>query len=77
MKPTDETVREIIAAHLELPPQAISPEQHLERDLELKPLDVVLLALKLEDQAQEPIREDELDQLETVDDFARLFDASV
>lgn len=77
MKPTDETVREIVAAHLELPPQAISREQHLERDLDLMPLDVVLVALKLEDQAQMQISEEQLDQVETVDDLSRLFDSSI
>lgn len=77
MKPTDETVREIVAAHLELPPQAISSEQHLERDLDLMPLDVVLVALKLEDEAQMQISEEQLDQVETVDDLGRLFDASI
>jgi len=77
MKPTDETVREIIAAHLELPPQAISNGQHLEKDLDLMPLDVVLVALKLEDEAQLQLSEEQLGQVETVDDLAHLFDNSI
>ena len=76
MKTTEESVREVIAAHLEISPERVQPGQRLERDLDLRPLDVVLLALDLEDVSHVRLTFDELDRVETVDDLVRLVDAA-
>jgi acyl carrier protein len=76
MKPADETVREVIAAHLEIPLARVQPGQHLERDLDLHPLDVVLVALKLEEEAHVRFEGDELETVATVHDLALLVDAA-
>jgi len=48
MRP-DEIVRTVIALHMQVGPATITYRSHLQRDLELDPLDLVLIALRIED----------------------------
>jgi acyl carrier protein len=48
MRP-DEIVRTVIALHMQVSPATITYRSHLQRDLELDPLDLVLIALRIED----------------------------
>jgi acyl carrier protein len=45
----DEMVRAVVACHLAVARETISPATRLQRDLELDPLDLVLIALRIED----------------------------
>ena len=44
----EEIVRTVIARHLQVAPATIARRTHLQRDLELDPLDLVLIALRIE-----------------------------
>lgn len=61
-----ETVREVVAAHLELPPSAIRTEQRLEEDLGITSLGLVLMALDLEDVLDVRLPYDRLGEVKTV-----------
>ena len=61
-----ETVREVVAAHLELPPSAIRTEQRLDEDLGISSLGLVLMALDLEDVLDVRLPYDRLGEVRTV-----------
>ena len=59
MNPVEIALREILARHTHREPSAILPGLHLERDLHLRPLELVLVALDVEEMAgiEVPLRE--------------------
>ncbi len=69
-RPFDSLVRHRIAAYLSLPLEAVEPVQRLRRDLGLLPLDLVLIALSLEDVASARLPIEHLDSVETVGQLA-------
>jgi len=44
----DELVRTVVARHLQVSPTTLTARTHVHRDLELDPLDLVLIALRIE-----------------------------
>jgi acyl carrier protein len=71
----DSLVRQVVARHLAVAPCEIAPMQHLERDLGLDPLDLVLIALRLEDIEQIEFPMSRLEGAETVGDLTRILRA--
>jgi len=66
----DEVVRDVIARHLDVDKSEIDPLGHLRVDLHLDPLDLVLIALRLEDMEQREFPIHRLEFVETVSDIA-------
>lgn len=73
--PSQAIVHELLATHLGIESEAIENGQHLDRDLGLDPLDLVLLAMRLEDLGPDrgdfPI--EQLDPAMTVRQLAAVF----
>jgi len=69
------SVRLAIARHIDVPPSELRSTHHLSRDLGLDPLDLVLVALRLEEGADVEFPIAELESVHTVDDFAELVQA--
>lgn len=67
------TVRAAIARHLSVRPEKILPSHRLHEDLELDPLDLVLIALRLEDIEQTDFPIELLGTVNTVAELTRLF----
>ena len=67
-----ELVREAVARHLEVDEIEVSASQHLRRDWGLDPLDLVLIALAIEDRTQIEFPIERLEGAETVGDLARI-----
>ncbi len=62
-------VRFALALHLRIDPEYIIEEQRLKEDLSLDPLDLVLVALRLEEIGNREFPVDSLANVETVADF--------
>ena len=65
-------VRDTIARYLGLPESCVDPSQRLREDLGLFPLDVVLVALCLEDVARVRFPVERLESAHTVEELTRL-----
>jgi acyl carrier protein len=65
----DELVRQIVARHLGRIAIDIELTQHVERDLGMDPLDLVLIGLRLEDVASAAFPFERLEGVETVGDL--------
>jgi acyl carrier protein len=66
----DELVRDVVARHLDVDVNDIGPDLHLQHDLHLDPLDLVLIALRLEEMEQREFPIYRLGLAETVGDIA-------
>jgi acyl carrier protein len=66
---SEQLVRIALAAHLAVAPEVIDEAQRLERDLGLDALDLVLVALRLENVLEAEIDIADLESLVTVRDF--------
>jgi acyl carrier protein len=62
----DNVVRRAVARHLGVAATAIDPFHHLEQDLHLQPLDIVLIVLAIEDAEQIELPIAQLDSRATV-----------
>lgn len=62
----DDVVRNAVARHLGIERAKIDPFHHLERDLHLQPLDIVLIVLAIEDTEKIEVPVAHLDAIETV-----------
>jgi acyl carrier protein len=71
----DEVVREVVARHLDIDVSEVDPLGHLRLDLHLDPLDLVLIALRLEDMEQREFPIHRLEFVETVSDIADVVEA--
>ena len=71
--PFEVTVRSAIARHLSVDVSQIVPILHLRNDLGLHPLDLVLIALRLEDMEQIDFPIEQLGSVETVGELTALF----
>ena len=71
MRP-DEIVRTVIALHMRVGPATITCRSHLQRDLELDPLDLVLIALRIEDIKGIEFPIAELEGAQTVADLTKI-----
>jgi acyl carrier protein len=68
----DPIVRHLLAVRLETPLEGIDADQELQRDLGLDPLDLVLLALDLEETYRAEFPMAELELVRTVGDLSTL-----
>ena len=68
----DRVVKEVLVRHLLRPTDAISATDHLERDLGVLPLDLVMISLALEELIRIRIPADGLASIRTVEDLSRL-----
>lgn len=68
--PAEDLVRVALASHLGVPPASISLEHELDRDLGLDALDIVLVALRLENVLEAEVPIADLEDAITVRDFA-------
>jgi acyl carrier protein len=68
----DDVVRRAIARHLGVTPGAIGPLDHLDRDLHLQPLDIVLIVLAIEDAEKLVLPIADLVTITTVSGLTRL-----
>ena len=66
------SIRNAVAAHLDIEPSQLEPSHDLRKDLGLDPLDLVLVVLRLEDDADVEFPVAELEHVDTLDDLARL-----
>jgi acyl carrier protein len=62
-------VRATLAHHLDCDPGNIHPWQHLEADLDLTPLELIVIALEIEEAAGVDIPVEAIDAVATVGDF--------
>ena len=69
MRSLNSVIRDSLARHSGVHPAAIRPEQHLERDLDLSPIELVLVTLDVEDIEDVEISVEGLARLETVADL--------
>jgi acyl carrier protein len=70
--PLADIVRRAVAEHLDVEPGGIQAAHRFARDLELHPLDVVLIALRLEEVEGVELPIDRLDSVETVAELTKL-----
>jgi hypothetical protein len=77
MKSTNAVVRGVLARHLNREVSSIYSWQHLERDLDLTPLELVLVALEVEELESVPIPVEELAATQTVGDLLSFFSLTV
>jgi acyl carrier protein len=69
-------VLETIARHLGCSPVGLREDLHLERDLELTPLELVLIACELEEACGRQIPVEGLEDVETVGELTAFFTAA-
>jgi len=69
MKSTNAVVRDVLARHLNRAVSEVLPEDHLERDLDMSPLDLTLVAHELEEIEEVSLPLDHLASLRTVADL--------
>jgi len=67
-----ELVRRVLCAEFEFAPEEITETAHLVDDLDLDSVDGVALAVRLEEEADIELTEDELRSLRSVGDVVRL-----
>jgi acyl carrier protein len=65
-------VRRAVAQHLGVDSSEIQSTHHFQRDLAFQPLDVVLIAIRLEEIEDVELPIDRLDSIETVGELTRL-----
>lgn len=70
----DEIVREVVSRYLELDTSEVDLDQHLDRDLGLDPLDLVLIALRLEEIESVVFPMERLGTAVTVQDLASILE---
>jgi acyl carrier protein len=68
----EELVRAVIARHMQVDPTTLTRSSHLQRDLELDPLDLVLIALRIEDIKGRDFPIAQLEWAHTVADLTRI-----
>ncbi len=68
--PSEDLVRVALASHLGVPPDAVGLHHELDRDLGLDALDIVLVALRLENVLEAELPIADLEDAITVQDFA-------
>jgi hypothetical protein len=68
MKALNQTVRGVLARHLGRPPSSIHAWQDLEADLDMTPLELVLVVLEVEEILDSPLPVEDLPSLRTVGD---------
>ena len=68
----EELVGSIVARHLNVSPAAIHPGSDLQRDLHLDPLDLVLIALRIEEVEGSEFPIGRLEQARSVGDLVRI-----
>jgi acyl carrier protein len=73
----EEIAREVIAAHLEVEPSSIKPHQHLERDLGITMLGLVLIGLDLEDVEHVSLAFEDFSGVQTVEDLSRRLEVAM
>ncbi|HEY3817901.1 MAG TPA: hypothetical protein VGL81_12055 [Polyangiaceae bacterium] len=73
MPSTDAIVRAVLAHHLERDPGAMYPWLRLQDDLDMTPLELVLVALEIEEIEHTQVAVDELAEAHTVGDLLTLF----
>lgn len=69
MKSIRRTVYALLAHHAGCAPGAIHAWQHLETDLDLTPLELVLMTVELEEAEEVEVKVEELAHVETVGQF--------
>ena len=67
-----ERLKEIIAEKLGVPVEEIKPESELESDLNAGILEIADIAMKLKEEMQIEISEEEIKKITTVNDFINL-----
>lgn len=77
MHNVNEVVRGLLAHHLNRHPSSILASQHLGRDLDVTPLELVLIALDLEDIAGVAVPVEQLGQVDTVGELMSFLEATV
>jgi len=70
-------VRRVLCAEFEFDPEEVTESAHLVDDLDLDSVDGVALAVRLEEEADVELTEDELRGLRTVGDVVRLVERRV
>ncbi len=70
MRTIDQVVRRVLAHHTGRDVATIRPWQQLEEDLDLTPLEIVLVALEIEDALEVEIQAEELAGIATVGELA-------
>jgi acyl carrier protein len=73
----EEITREVIAAHLEVEPSTIKPHQHLERDLGITLLGLVLIGLDLEDVEHVSLSFEDFSGVQTVADLSHRLEVAM
>jgi acyl carrier protein len=69
-------VCEVVARHLQMEPRAIDPHTTVRQDLELDPLDLVLIALRIEEIERIEFPIARLEHVRTVGDIAKIVRAA-
>jgi acyl carrier protein len=77
MKSINAIVREALAHHLDRDASTIHPSQRLEEDLDLTPLELVLIALDMEELEDVALPFEQLATLRTVGDLFSFFARAV
>jgi acyl carrier protein len=77
MNTVNQVVRGLLAHHLKREPASIKASQHLGRDLDVTPLELVLIALDLEDIEGVAVPIEQLGELETVGDLVNFLGVTV
>lgn len=77
MPTIDHIVRSLLAHHLDRAPSTLHGSLSLSRDLDVTPLELVLLALDLEDIEGVSIPVEQLGRIETVAELIEFLDATV
>lgn len=77
MHNVNEVVRGLLAHHLNRHPASILASQRLGRDLDVTPLELVLIALDLEDIAGVAVPIEQLGQVDTVGELMSFLEATV
>jgi acyl carrier protein len=77
MKSTNEIVRDVLAHHLNRDASEVQPEKHLERDLDLSPMELALVALELEEIEEVTLPAHGLGSIQTVADLFALVSRAI
>ena len=77
MKSVSTMVREVLARRVHREAASIAPSLHLQRDLHLRPLEVALLSLDIEEVVGVPVSCHEIAALGTVGDLASFVSAAL
>ena len=72
-----DTVRCAVAQHLDIESSEVRPTHRFERDLDLRPLDLWLITLRLEEVENVEVPIDELDAVHKVSDLTALLRSAI